>query len=593
MYKSDVDALLTELRQFGNDHRHVEAKKAKGGLPTRLWETLSAFANADGGVLLLGVDEASGFAVTGVDDPASAERAVGEMCSARMEPPIRAQIGTVEVDGRSVVVIEVPALARDRRPCFYVGEGAHRGSYIRVGDGDRRLTEYEVGLLIADRGQPREDERPVDDATFDDLDAELVDGYVKRLRRDKPRVALGNDDIAILRLTRVLVTRTDAVVVPSVAGLLALGSYPQAFLPQVNMSFVSYPTPVAGQPGPRGERFLDNVSIDGPIPLLAEDAMTRLRQRMARRSVVAGAGRRDVYEYPEEAVREAFVNALAHRDLSARALGTQVQVEMYPDRLQVRSPGGLHGPVSLDDLVVATTSSARNATLYKILENVPLPDGSGVVCENRGSGIRSMIAALRGAGMSLPVFHDDVASFLVVFPNATLLDDETVAWIASLGETGLTDSQILGVARMRRGQSMKNATYRSETGVDSRIATAELRDLVDRGIVAVEGTRRSATYFLPNVTAATVSRSVQPTLLEESMAGISTVSDASAATVPKLAQGLWDALRDGPKTRQQLEDLLDLQPYQVLYRARLLRSAGLVETDGPTRSPTARWRLRQ
>jgi ATP-dependent DNA helicase recG-like protein len=73
------------------------------------------------------------------------------------------------------------------------------------------------------------------------------------------------------------------------------------------------------------------------------------------------------------AQREAVVNALVHRDLSASARGTQVQVEMYPDRLVIRNPGGLFGLVMVDNLGEEGISSARNATLIKILEGVPLP----------------------------------------------------------------------------------------------------------------------------------------------------------------------------------------------------------------------------
>ncbi|MBO3751050.1 hypothetical protein J5X84_33680 [Streptosporangiaceae bacterium NEAU-GS5] len=101
-----------------------------------------------------------------------------------------------------------------------------------------------------------------------------------------------------------------------------------------------------------------------------------------------------VWEYPETALREALVNALAHRDLFLAARGGQVQIEMYPDRLVIRNPGGLYGALTVDDLGEEGVSSARNATLMRLLEDVPVPGETRTVCENRGSGIRAMLDAL-------------------------------------------------------------------------------------------------------------------------------------------------------------------------------------------------------
>lgn len=217
------------------------------------------------------------------------------------------------------------------------------------------------------------------------------------------------DTTAILR--RAKVPAGDGV---TLAGLLTVGRYPQKFYPQLVVTFVHYPT-IAGADSGTGERFIDNVVAEGPIPAMVADTVAAVRRNMVRRSVVRGAGRSDTTEYPEEAVREAVANALAHRDYSAESRGTQVQVEMYPDRLLVRNPGGLYGPVSAERLGQDGVSSARNATLLRLLEDAPIPGTDRTVGENRGSGIRTMLAALRVAGMSPPTFTDRIATFTVTF----------------------------------------------------------------------------------------------------------------------------------------------------------------------------------
>lgn len=242
------------------------------------------------------------------------------------------------------------------------------------------------------------------------------------------------------------------------------------------------------------ERFLDNVTLEGPIPVMVRDTLAAIRRNMSRRAVIAGAGRQDVWEYPETALREAVVNALVHRDLSSSARGTQVQIEMYPDRLTIRNPGGLFGPVTVDSLGEEGISSARNATLIKILEDVPLPGETRTVCENRGSGIRAMLGSLLAAGMSPPQFHDKISSFLVTFPNHTLLGEETIGWIRGLGQQGLTDSRCIALALLREEGVLDNRAYRNAIGVDSRVATGELRDLVARELITQTGTRRWARY---------------------------------------------------------------------------------------------------
>ncbi|MFC5823818.1 ATP-binding protein [Nonomuraea insulae] len=132
----------------------------------------------------------------------------------------------------------------------------------------------------------------------------------------------------------------------------------------------------------------------------------------------------------------------------------------------------------------------------KMLEEVPLPGETRTVCENRSSGIRAMVSALRAAGMSPPQFDDRVSSFTVTIPNHALLNEDVVRWIEGLGERSLSDSQCIALAMLRNREILDNRSYRSATGVDSRVATAELGDLVARELVTQTGSRRWAQYEL-------------------------------------------------------------------------------------------------
>jgi ATP-dependent DNA helicase RecG len=562
--------MLADLRQRGADNAEVEVKRAQRGLPHDLWETVSAFANTAGGLVALGLDEGSGFQVTGVDDPAAAEHQLAAVC-AEMEPPIRAEITTLTMEGRAVVVMAVPAVARDQRPCFRRSLGPYLGSRFRVADGNRKLTEYEVGLLISNQREPRHDQTPVSEADLASLDDVALSSYVARLRETRPSAFAGRPDDYVLLRANVLV-ETEGRLVPTLAGLLAFGHYPQQFFPQLNVSVVRYPTAEPGVPGPRGERFLDSVIIDGSIAGMLRDTVAAMKRNMQRRSLVMGLFRQDEWEYPEVAIREAVVNALVHRDLSVGARGTQVQIEMYPDRLVIRNPGGLYGPVGIDDLGLAGISASRNRALLKILSDTPA-DHRQSVCENVGSGIFTMRRALADAGMEPPEFRDNVATFEAAFPNHTLLDQETLEWITRLGLDNLNGPQMIALAMARRGQPVTNKSFRAATGVpDSREAGRLMRDLVDRGAIVMEGTRGSAIYVLADRADAS-----------PSIGGRRRSTDAEAAVLRALAKGL--------RSREDIEVATGLSRHTVTYQLRRLRALGRVELVGKERSRRALWRL--
>lgn len=569
MEATELENIVAGMRRVGDDSEAVEVKLAGGGFPTSsLLRTVSAFANKAGGIILLGLDERDGFLTHGVEDPKGFVRDMDRLCAEKISPPIRASIEEMQFEGASVVVASVPELPHGDKPAYIVDQGMARGSYIRTGDSDRRLPDYEVRLLREKNGQPRHDAESVQGATLDDLENDLLSIYLRRVRSRASRLQQMTDT-ELLVGTGVLLKEGDPDV--TVAGLLALGSFPQHFMPQVNATFVHFAT-VDGSESADGTRFIDNRVLDGPLSAILVEAEAAFRANMSRRASIEGIGRKDHWEYPIVALREAVVNALVHRDLSPLALGTQVQIEMYPDRLVVRNPGGLHGTVQLENIDEGVSSS-RNATLMRILEDVEIPGGGGeTICENRGSGIRAMSGALRQAGMAPPSFEDRISSFRVTFPAHTLLGPETVEWLSSLGEPSLTESQAIGLALLHHGSVLDNPTYRTATGVDSRVATAELQDLVARDLVTQFGTRRWAKYNL----------SVPGTVVEPGRPGRSAARDRRAEIL--LAFG------DKTLSRRDIESATGLSARSCRYWLKRLVDEGAIERTTAPQSNRAEYR---
>lgn len=492
--ESDVAGEIYRLRRLGTDDARVEVKAAVRGLPKSVPETLSAFANGSGGMLILGLDEEQGFAPAEGFDPARISDALAGACADAVEPPVRSEISIMEVDGAAVVALEVPPLDPLLRPCVVRTRGAYNGSFIRGGDGDRRLTSYEVSQLLSNQGQPDDDAAVVDAATAADLDEQRVSQLLERLRGRPNRAFTEVDDTTALVMAGVLARDAKEQLRPTLAGLLCLGRYPQQFFPQLFISFVALPGKEIGDSLDDGTRFLDNVTCDGSVPDMLHEVLAAARRNMRTAAVITGGGREDRHDYPIEVIRELVVNAVLHRDYSPLARGTQVQVELYPDRLVVKSPGTLFGAVVPSQLGVEHVSSTRNAVLAKLLADIP--DAAGLpVSENRGSGLPRVMSRLRRAGMSPPDFEVAPSHVHVSVPQHALLDPPTVAWIEGLGENGLSDDQHIALAIMRQRGTASNEILRA-WGVDSHVATLALRDLVQRGLVSKYGGRRYATYEL-------------------------------------------------------------------------------------------------
>jgi ATP-dependent DNA helicase RecG len=572
MNADELGEIVENLRVLGSDVADIEVKKAQGGFPKGLRETLSAFSNTYGGVVILGLDETDAFAATGLVNPSKMASDLAGMCSDEMEPALRPYIQIHTFEGVQLLVAEVPELPRDQKPCFYKGAGITKGAYIRVHDGDRQLSSYEVQMMLSSRGQPMSDIEPVPGVGPEALDEHLVSAMMLRLRSSRPYAYQELSSQEILRRIKVLVADTGGTGdVVSLGGLLALGSYPQEHFPQLMLTFVHYPSE-RGSDEDSGVRFLDSVAIEGPIPVMVRDALTAIRRNMSRRSIVTGAGRQDIWEYPETALREAVTNALVHRDLSAASRGAQVQVEMFPDRLVIRNPGGLFGPVTLDNLGEEGSTSSRNAALLRILEDVPIPGEDRTVCENRGSGIRAMVNSLRRSGMTAPKFDDRISSFVVTFPNHSLLSEEVVRWIGSLHEDGLTESQCMALAALHAGNVLDNPSYRKLTGLDSRVATSELQALVARELVEQVGTRRWARYRLTRIKDG-----------EEALRRRSAPADRR--------EEILEALGASPASRAELADRTGLTDQTVRRWLTLLRKQGLVEaTEKATTSRNTKYR---
>jgi ATP-dependent DNA helicase RecG len=577
---AELRELIDLLRRTKTDLRHVEAKRARAGLPQRLWETLSAFANTPGGgVIILGLDERTNFDAVGVEDPRKVLQDLGSM-TAEMEPRLSPVIDIKEIDGQSLIVAEVPELLPTQKPCYYRAAGYANGAFVRVAEGDRKLTSYEVQLMLSSRGQPQDDQEPVREAKRTDLDDALLTAFLRHVRERRPRFRSASDE-RIMQSLKILVRHSDDVDhwVPSIAGLLVFGTEPQSFLPQIAILVTAYPGRDIGEPGPHSERMLDDARIEGPIAGMVAEALSVMRRNLRRPRIATGATRISESEIPTAALSEALVNALVHRDLSHSSRGTAVQVQLFADRVVIFNPGGLFGPVSVDTLGRSGVTSARNATLMQLLEDAVMPGTGEAIVEHRGTGIPVMIQSLRSADMAPPRFEDEISTFSVIFPLHSLIDPQTLAWLSGLGKAaeGLSRDQRNALALMRSGEAMSNSRYRQISDADSRVASRELSDLVTRGLAEVTGAGRYTEYLL-------AARASSAALGD----GIPPQRNDRRHEIRRLLE------QHGQLSRAELQLQLGLSQTIVSRWIKRMLAEGEVElTTATDRSPGAKYRLRR
>jgi len=334
-----------------------------------LADEIAAFANAEGGVLLLGVSdagEAQGMSRGQMD---AIEWFVVEICTDAIKPPVRllTQRGEIE-PGKPYLIVQIP---RDSAQHDSPG-----GSFLRVGSTKRTMTSDERLRLAQQRGQARFlwfDEQSVPGTGFGTLDEALWLPLLSAEGRAEPATAmekmglLARDEHGAPRAT--------------VAGVLFCCKTPETWLPNACITATLY----RGADRTTGQ--LDARTITGPLDQQIAQAVA-----FAVRNMRVGAhkdpARMDLPQYSKGALIEAVTNAVAHRDYSMR--GSRIRLSMFSDRLEIQSPGALANSLTVDEL--EHRQATRNEVLASIFGRMPTGDIAGAndrrfIMERRGDGI--------------------------------------------------------------------------------------------------------------------------------------------------------------------------------------------------------------
>jgi ATP-dependent DNA helicase RecG len=434
---------------------------------SRLAAALVSMANTNGGLVILGVSPRSGE-ILGIRQP---EEAIDRVFQAALlaDPPLVLPIPISQwVGAVQVVYITVPA----GLPNVYNLDGRYLG---REGRQITPLSARRLRELLMERGVLQFDSESPSDAALDDLDPQKIAEYIKGFR------LIGSETPEEVLLRRACLRRDNrGIFHPTYAALLLFGRAPQRWLPNATLLAARF----------TGVAFTDQYikqEITGTLPEQLRQAEAFLRANL--RSVVrlVGLTHLETLEYPFEAVRELLVNAIAHRDYGMQ--GDCIHLHIFADRLEVHSPGGLPGPVTLDNLLEARFS--RNAVIVQALADL------GFV-ERLGYGLDRVVTVMRQNNLPPPLFEEAAGSFHVTLyspvipqPAAPLPD------LSAYRGLNLHPRQQMALGYIAQHRRITNSDYQALCpDVHPETLRRDLADLVSRGVLIKVGDKKATYYIL-------------------------------------------------------------------------------------------------
>ena len=347
-----------------------------------LARAVTAFLNHTGGTVLLGVDDDG--RVVGTTRP-RLEEWVGELCLSKIDPPVIPTLSWVRdaEPGADVLAVQVSVGPDKPYACVHCNR---RTYFIRVGSTVREASSEELERMYQSVGRLNYGVKPVPGADIDELDRRRLRDYLTRVLSG---TAPDDEDVSewetLLRNLE-FATESPEGTVATVDGMLLFGTRPRRFLPQSGIRAICYPT-LEPDYATRAGRDLHGaitplVGIDGYLldPSLVDKAWDFVRLNTTPTAHLDGMRRIDRWPFPEHVVRECIANGLAHRDYSIR--GTDITLSVFPDRLEIESPGSLPNTVTVERML-AGVRYARDQTLMNVMRDYGYVDARGMGIRNK------------------------------------------------------------------------------------------------------------------------------------------------------------------------------------------------------------------
>ena len=430
-------------------------------------QLVTAFYNSRGGKIILGVND--NRRLVGLKNSQKVEhkftQIIRHWCKLDEEPKIE----FIKYENKNFIVIHCPK--GKNTPYFVRGESKPR---IRIGSSNVIANKEEIARLYREGSSKSQDIYPVENSTLDDLDLEKVKEYLEKSELTKQ---LNNNYLSELMLKEHFVVRENKKVVPTIAGILLFGKNPHLNITQCEIRADRYV-------GDSMVEWLDRKDIHGTLFEMIKLAEQFMLKNMRTPAKVVGFKTEFRTEYPIEALREAIINALVHRDWHS---SNAILLRMFNSYVEVISPGELLRPLKISEIMKNDyIPKSRNKVLVEVLSK------SGVM-DKRGTGFLRIRETMKEWNLPDPKLKEKQDCFVIRFNNPTILK------IPVLDESKLNQRQKKFFDRVIEGEEkITTQQYIELIGCSKRTAIRDLNQLVKLGVVVQMGsvTGRGRYYII-------------------------------------------------------------------------------------------------
>lgn len=422
-------------------------------------ETVVAFSNTRGGVIIIGVDNQGN--IKGLDIISETLKDWANRISQNTEPTVIPDITREEIEAKPIVIIKVQE--------FPLKPVATRGRcFRRMQSSNRQMSPQEIAQMHLLTAGSSWDALPSRDTDLNDIDLGKVDEFIKLSSVTGRRNFKKDVDPAEILEKLELVKEG----VPTWASILLFGKRPQSPLTQAQVHCGRFRTNI---------EIMDDRLFGGTIIGQVDETLEFLRKHMNVRFIISGNSRREeMWDYPLEALREAVVNSICHRDYNDTS---DIQIKIFDDSIQIWNPGPLPFGITLEDLYRPDHSSRpRNKLVAQVFYDLGL-------IERYGSGIQRMIDACESAGLAKPEFQEVSGGFMVTLRKDIFNE-------GYFDKFGLNDRQLKACLYITEKGRITNREYREINRIKPRLASNELKDMVEKKVLERLGTTGRGTYYV-------------------------------------------------------------------------------------------------
>lgn len=464
----------------------VELKEVTGSsLPRGLWKPISAFSNADGGSIYLGISSEGKLGGIDVLFHDKFQKEISSLCSSAFNHKVYPEI---KVLPKNIIQVYIPPVPATMRPIYSTKRGVPKGARVRIGTSNVQVDdEWLRRFGRAAQGGAELSQFPV--LYKDYFSKKAISAYLEAVKKKRGNVYEGLIEEIILQKLRTITSDKQT----TLFGLLAFSNdygLQELTAPTMNIAITQYAGQTKVNPNDIAEVSLDDREFNGNVVFQFENAMKLIMSKLPVRSRINPGGKRQSYlAIPELAIRETLSNALAHRDYGTYQ--SRIQVDIYSDRIEFANPG--RSLVPLDKLEQAHPQT-RNPLLMSYLRDLE-------ITEHRGRGIKTIINSLRDTGLAEPTFEHRHDWFVAILYSSAFIKDQDHDWLRRFQEHGLNERQLKALVHVRHNQiGISNSNYReinNMSGVgDDRRAKNELVRMVSLGILKKVGAKRNRRYIL-------------------------------------------------------------------------------------------------